>query len=205
MKILIPTCRQRGAIQPLLDALATTLPTETDVVASCFPESAAVNRNICLSHVAVGEIAVMIDDDVEGFYQGWVDDLTDPLREESVVAVSARLLNPDGTFGQTCSRCYEETPDEIEVFSNGACVIPTAAIAFRHRGHVFDENFIGSGYEDNDWFVQYLKADPGARFIQSNKCRLIHRNEMKNQGGPIWTHNQLYFFNKWKPNYVDVS
>lgn len=204
MKILIPTCKQLGALSPLLKALEA-IETKEDVCPSCFPESAAINRNICLTHVEVGEVAVMIDDDIEGFYPGWVDDLTAPLlRNESIVMVSARLLNPDGSLGPTCSRCYDAEPDEVEVTSNGVCVLPTAAIAFRHRGHLFDEKFLGSGFEDNDWCMQYLRDDPGSRFIQSNRCRLIHRNEMKNQKGAYWKHNQAYFFNKWRPSRVTV-
>lgn len=205
MKILIPTCKQPAAIQPLLDALQLNLPQcDNSIVASCLPESAAVNRNFCLSHVSVGEIAVMIDDDIEGFYPGWVDDLTKPLADESVVMVSARLMNPDGTIGPTCSRCYDLEPEEIEIHSNGVCVLPTAAIAFRHLGYSFDESFVGSGFEDNDWCLQYLKSDQCARFIQSNKCRLIHLNLMRNQKGKFWKQNEFYFYNKWKPQYVDV-
>lgn len=205
MKILIPTYRQPPAIQPMIDALKPTLPKcDNDIIASCLPESAAINRNFCLSHVKVGEVAVMLDDDIEGFYPGWIDDLTKPLADESVVMVSARLMNPDGTVGPTCSRCYDLGPEEIEIHSNGVCVLPTAAIAFRHRGHCFDEQFIGSGFEDGDWCLQYLQDDPRARFIQSNKCRLTHLNLMRNQKGKIWRKNEHYFFSKWKPSYVNV-
>lgn len=199
MKILIPTCRQLIKIQPLLSELNNNCPADTTFHASCFPEPAAINRNICLTHVAKDEIAVMIDDDIEGFYPGWIDDLTAPLGDESVVMVSARLLDQSGVFGPTCSRCYDPEPMEIEVESNGQCVLPTAAIAFRHRGHLFDEHYLGSGWEDNDWCFEYLKHDPSAKFIQSNRCKLIHRNEMKSQGGKIWEHNQMYFYNKWRP------
>ena len=57
----------------------------------------------------------MIDDDIEGFYPDWIDDLAVPLRDAEVVMVSARLLSPEKLFGPTCSRCYETTPHEIEV------------------------------------------------------------------------------------------
>lgn len=198
MKILIPTCKQRGEIQPLIDSLNQYVPkTESNaVLVSCFPESAAVNRNWCLSRLVVGEVAIMIDDDIEGFYHGWIEDLVKPMSDPNVVMVSARLLEPDGRFGQTCSRCYADSPEEIEVFSNGQCVLPTAAIAFRHRGHMFDCNFLGSGWEDNDWCLQYLADVPHAKFIQSNRCRLIHRNEQKSQG-KHWDQNMMYFHNKW--------
>lgn len=195
MKILIPTCKQPSEIQPLIDDIEKSTP-GCDVWASCHRESAAVNRNTCLWLVEVGEVAIMLDDDIEGFYPGWVDDLVKPMSDPAVVMVSARLLEPDGRFGQTCSRCYADSPEEIEIKSNGQCVIPTAAIAFRHRGHVFDENFLGSGFEDNDWCQQYLTADPNCKFIQSNRCRLIHKNEQKSQS-KYWDRNMMYFHNKW--------
>jgi len=195
MKILIPTCRQQAHVDAMREAMAE-VDTQGEVCASCLPESASVNRNFCLSHVEAGEVAIMLDDDIEGFYPGWIDDLTAPMADESVVMVSARLLTPDGLFGPTCSRCYEDSPDEIEVKSNGGCVIPTAAIAFRNRGHMFDEHYLGSGFEDSDWCHQYLRDDPAAKFLQSNRCRLIHRNEMKEQG-KHWKHNRMYFHTKW--------
>jgi hypothetical protein len=75
--------------------------------------------------------------------------------------------------------------------------MPTAAIAFVHRGIRFDENFRGSGWEDNDWMKAIAANDPAAKFVQSNRCRLIHLNEMKRQHGDNWTHNKAYFYRKW--------
>jgi hypothetical protein len=34
-------------------------------------------------------------------------------------------------------------------------------------------------------------------FVQSNRCRLIHANEMKNQKGKYWQHNRDHFSKKW--------
>jgi len=105
-------------------------------------------------------------------------------------------MNPDGSVGPTCSRCYALEPEEIEIKSNGVCVMPTAAIAFRHRGHRFDEGFIGSGWEDNLWAANFIHADPNAVFVQSNRCRLTHRNEAKNQKGVYWEHNERHFLER---------
>lgn len=197
MKILIPSCKSNDDLLVMLGRILDTT-SGIEVVMSCQKASASVNRNRCLDYVVDGEVAIMLDDDIEGFYPGWLEDLVNPFHDPAVIMVSARLLNADGSFAQTCSRCYEPEPEEIEIKSNGVCVLPTAAIAFRHRrGHQFDENFLGSGFEDNDWCHQYLAADPTAKFIQSNRCRLIHRNEMKQQHGRNWKHNQAYFWHKW--------
>lgn len=196
MKILIPTMLSRQQIVRQLYAIEQATPS-ADVFASCLPASASVNRNACLDQIRVGETAVMIDDDIEGFYPGWIDDLVKGLEVENAVMVSARLLNPDGSFGPTCSRCHAREPMEIPIKSNGTAILPTAAIAFHHLGFRFDETFIGSGFEDSDWCHQILADDPSAVFIQSNRCRLIHLNSMTNQKGKFWEHNKRHFDKKW--------
>lgn len=195
MKVLIPSCRTLEQLQPMIEAIRESTP-GADVIASCTPGSAAQNRNACLKYVDLGEVACMVDDDVEQFYPGWVEDLTFPFSDPRVVMVSARLLNPDGSFGATCSDVYADTPNEIEVFSNGTSILPSAAVAFRHTGIMFDEHLIGSGFDDSLWCHEILDANPEARFLQSNRCRLCHKNEMKFQKGKYWRHNLAYFRKK---------
>lgn len=224
MKILIPTCRSYDEIRPQIEAIRAVTTPEPEIIVSCLKASASVNRNHCLDRVEVGEIAVMIDDDISGFYPGWIEDLTWPfggadgcdhedpdnsglcIRCQSpqefwnTVMVSARLLNTDGSFGPTCSMCYDATPEEIILRPKRShCIMPTAAIAFLHRGHKFMESMIGSGWEDNAWAAEYVDADKYAVFIQSNRCRLVHFNEAKNQRGAAWEHNRQEFFKRW-PN-----
>lgn len=198
MKILIPTCLPHSQLDAMLVELSQSVNRKCTIVTSCLPASASVNRNICLDRVSVGETAIMLDDDIRGFYHGWVDDLIAGFADPRVVMVSARLLDGNGAFGRTCSGCMAPFPDEIEVAGRFPSILPTAAIAFLHRGHRFDEKFRGSGWEDSDWCQQYVAADPSALFIQSNRCRLVHMNEMKNQSGAYWQHNYRYFYSKWR-------
>lgn len=195
MKILIPSCKTVAELATLYEAIADTAPFAR-IVTSCTKASAAVNRNICLDAVELGETAIFIDDDISGFYEGWTADLLLPLVDPDVVMVSARLMNVDGTPASTCTDNYDLTPDEIEIFSNGTAILPSAAIGFRHTGVRFDENLRGSGFDDSLWCHEILDANPNARFIQSNKCRLIHANEMKHQKGANWRHNYSYFKKK---------
>lgn len=197
MKILIPTCQPPTTVYPLIAEIRKWTHRDVDVFASCLDASASVNRNACLDRLQIGETAIMLDDDISGFYEGWRGDLLEGLEMPGAVMVSARLLTPEGKFAQTCSRCYAPEPAEIEVFSNGTAILPTAAIAFRHTGIRFDEAYVGSGFEDSDWCQQILAADPGARFYQSNRCRLVHRNEMKRQRGENWQNNKRHFLSKW--------
>lgn len=194
--VLIPTFRDPSAIAEMVADIRRTVVIADNVIASCEAGSASYNRNRCLDR-STSDVAIMLDDDIRGFYVGWDADLLDALKDKSVVAASARLLQLDGRPAQTCSRIYDLTPDEIEISPGVCCVMPTAAIAFRNSGIRFDESFRGSGFEDGDWFFSYRQRFPGCRFIQSNKCRLIHLNEMKSQR-EHWRHNKAVFNSKWK-------
>lgn len=197
MKILIPTYLDRERIEPQITEIREVTP-DAEIFASCLKASASVNRNACLDRLEVGEIAVMIDDDIRGFYSGWVDDLLFPFRDPDVVVVSARLLMQNGRIGPTCAWCPDTETDEVVLtWKRPHCIMPTAAIAFAHRGFRFDEALRGSGFEDNDWMKQIAADDPSAKFIMNNACRLIHLNEMKEQNGDNWEHNKAYFFQKW--------
>lgn len=200
--ILIPTCRGRMDLAQMVRAIAATTSQNYRLTISASRESASVNRNRCLDK-ATAEFCIMLDDDIEGLYLDWDMDLLMPLyRDDAAVIVSARLMRPDGKPAPTCSRCYDLVPELIEIQPARNCVLPTAAIAFRNVGIRFDEHFRGSGFEDGDWCFQYRARFPQCKFLQSNVCRLIHRNEMKNQRGENWRHNQEYFESKWlrQPN-----
>lgn len=202
MKILIPTYQDAYKIRDYCEKVMSFSP-GCDVFASCQDGSASLNRNWCLtrSGIQVGDVGIMIDDDIDGFYHGWVEDLCFPFREDfpikNIAAVSARLMRPDGRLGETCTRCFDLTPEEIVVRAEGTCTIPTAAISFRHLGVMFPEELIGSGFDDNWWCLETLERFPGFCYIQSNRCRLIHENHMVNQKGKFWDHNLAYFEKKW--------
>lgn len=191
MKILIPTCQSGSTVAPLIAEIHRNTP-GADTFASCLDASASVNRNRCLDEIQPGDIAIMLDDDISGFYPAWHWHLISGMTSPAVVMVSARLLKPNGKFGQTSSDCYDPEPEEIPV-----SMLPTAAIAFRYTGLRFDEAYAGSGWEDTDYVRQIKAADPSAVLIQSNRCRLVHRNERKSQGGETWEKNKAYFRQKW--------
>lgn len=202
MKILIPTYKSVEQIRPYVEKVASFSP-GCEIFASCQDGSASVNRNWCLekSGIQVGEVGVMVDDDISGWYHGWPEDLTYPFRDDfqikNIAAVSARLMRPDGRLGETCTRCFDLTPEEIELNTKGTCTIPTAAISFRHLGVTFDENLIGSGFDDNIWCLDTLDKFPNMVYVQSNRCKLVHENHMVNQKGKFWDHNLAYFTKKW--------
>ena len=201
MKILIPTMLSPEQVAPQIEAIRAVTP-DADIFASCLQASASVNRNACLDQIEVGDVACMIDDDIEGFYPHWRLDLLASLWVvPGTVMVSARLLNPDGSFGPTCSRCFAREPMEIVLKphpNHAHCIMPSAAIAFVHRGHRFPADVLrGSGWEDNWFCAEYVEADPDAVFVQSNRCQLRHLNQQKGQHGENWAHNKAEFFKRW--------
>lgn len=199
--ILIPSMRQPHQLRDMITEIHENTKTRHCVYVSGWDACAAKNRNVCLDYLdsrGVAEpTAIMLDDDIRGFSPGWERLLMRAMDGPDVLAVSARLMTPEGLIAQTCSRCYELEPENIELTRGADCVMPTAAILFRHDPAIrFDENFKGSGFEDGDWFFQMLEKYPAARFIQNNACRLIHMNEMKGQACN-WDFNLRYFLKKW--------
>ncbi len=191
--IIIPTNKKKFQILSLIDELHKKTP-KANLIPTCKNVSAAVNRNYGLMQ-SKSDIVIMVDDDVEGFFAGWEAQLIKPLINTDVAMVSARLLTNSGDLGQMVGHNYDTSKPLVEVECRQ---LPTACIAFRNDGTRFDNNYIGSGFEDNDFCFQLInKYGKGAKFLINNEVSLIHRNEMKNQGGINWKHNQSYFMNKW--------
>ena len=68
--IVIPTCKKREEVEPLIKEIRATATGDFRVFASCQPIYAAANRNICLNQVE-SDYVVMIDDDITDFPSGW--------------------------------------------------------------------------------------------------------------------------------------
>lgn len=195
--IIIPTIRTVDQIRPQMENIENTIKIPHRIIATCFNGSAAVNRNIGLKYADTPFI-VMLDDDITGFFHGWDVELLFPFcLDPQLHLISARLMNRDGNVGPNCSNNYDMSKEYVYIPPKGDHVLPTAAIAFRNIGLSFDENFIGSGWEDNDFMFQYLRKVPGCKFMINNNCKLIHLNEMKNQQGRYFAHNRNYFYRKW--------
>jgi len=196
--ILIPSCREIGELKVMINAVKETYDTSKSYryITSGFKVSAASNRNYCLQQ-SDAEIIIMMDDDIGGFYPGWQEMLIQPLLDDdNIKIVSARLMTDYGDLSAMMG-CDANIKDPISIANN---IILSACIAFRKKdidGIWFDENYIGSGFEDTDFCFQMTSRHPGCKFVVNNKCQLIHFHEMKNQVEylPI---NQKYFNAKWK-------
>lgn len=192
--VIIPTCKMLDKVRVLIDMLEENTPEPHRIIATCQEVSAGKNRNYGLE-IAESPIVVMIDDDMKGFFPGWLSKIIQPIEEDrNVCMVLARLLNPDGTPAQNSSDNYDMKSKWCYVQRK---VLPSSAIAMRDIGLRFDTVYIGSGFEDTDMCFQYHQTNPKYEFVINNECPLIHLNEMKNQKGNVWEHNEAAFLEKW--------
>ena len=190
--IVVPTLRPRSQLGALLAEIAANTPEAHRVTCTCRPVSASKNRNLGLS-VCVSSKIVMIDDDMRGFFPGWLTVLWHALTDD-VAMVAARLLKPNGEPSFMLGKNYNFAPITVDMPDKE---LPTAAIAIHNTPLQFDENFVGSGFEDNDYCRQLSATYPDRRFLIANRCMLVHLHERKNQLGQTWKINQAYYKKKW--------
>ena len=192
--VVIPTLKPIQTQAATIAAIEATAGIPVRVYATCQPVSASKNRNLGLDQ-ATGSYIVMLDDDIEQFPQGWVKKLVDVLQNHPNCAmVSPQLARPDGSPGFMMGGV---TPQRSGLTAATERKLPTACVAIRRNGLRFDERFIGSGWEDDDYCAQLRAANPSAEFFVCHDVWVVHRNEMKNQRGPHWQHNKNLFQSKW--------
>lgn len=190
--VLVPTCSPIDTIADFLSELRNSLPEDVNLIISHFPVSAAVNRNYCLMN-SKSEYVIMLDDDMCGFTYGWSDSLVKALVETDAAMVSARLINPDGSFG--CMMDIEPNTSKI-LQTVPKRYLPSACVAFRNDGCRFDEQFIGSSWEDTDFCDTLQKRYPEKIFLIHNGVRLIHHNDQKNGNPEVFAINREYYAGK---------
>ena len=195
LSILIPTIKPE--VNKQIDEIRSTIfYKDAEIIASCQPVSASRNRNYCMDK-ASGDTWIQLDDDIEGFYPNWDRDLIQPLFDfPSIGLVSARLLKRDGSYNHTmgCPGIYEGV-----VMSNRDEGLCTACFSMRAEDvHDlrFDENFIKSGFEDDDFTEQFRLRHPKKMTMITNMCKLVHLNNMVGQSEG-WSHNKSYFLQKY--------
>jgi len=164
---------------------------DCNVIPTCrIGKSASINRNYGLS-LAKAPVVIQVDDDVAGFYRGWWRDLISPMEDPNVIFVSARLMTEEGSFAGMMYGSYN-----LDMPTEDVPQAPTACCAFRRDGLKFDESLTGSGFEDKLFCWQLRKRYTNGRILINNECRIIHRNEMKNQHGDYYEHNKKIYEEK---------
>lgn len=200
--IIIPAYKPSRNLQHLLMELAEkTIPPYNIILLSKI-QSAAMNRNYGLER-SKSPYVIMCDDDISDLPYGWNRTLIDVLKENrEIMAVSARLMNPDGTPGRNTSNNYD-----LDLRLVPVDFIPTACCIFRKTDLRFDSRYIRAGWEDTDFFMQ-MKHTLKGQIVICNDVKVVHVNEEKNTGGTQNTFNQMLFQEKWfkkKPSMEDIS
>ncbi len=189
--IVIPAYKPNENLQKLMSELPEKTVPPYNIIVVGKQQSAARNRNEGL-RASRNPYVIMCDDDIAGLPVGWNRDLIACMRENrKLVAASARLMNPDGTVGRNSANNVDLEPGFIEVG-----MIPTACCIIRKNDVLFDEGYIGAGFEDTDYFRQLLQKH-GGRLAIANTVRVTHLNEEKNGGGYYNEHNRNLYFSKW--------
>lgn len=179
------------------------------IIPTCQEGSAAYNRNYGLK-ASKNEIVIQMDDDIFGFYNGWLSDLIHPLLEVKNCIVSARFLKENCelqimmSWGRSLhTRGLIEPPTEL----------PSSCIAFRRElankiiicdelpyNNPFDENYLKAEFDDTDFMMAAKYVDPSLKFYVNNDCKLIHLNAESWRDESIRGVNKSYFNKKWKQN-----
>jgi glycosyltransferase involved in cell wall biosynthesis len=196
IRIAIPTFKTYDYVAKQIEDIRRTMTVAGDVFATCKNLSASENRNEAIRKCKQGDILIMVDDDISGFYKGWDKDLTDILvSDERIIMTSARLLTRDGSPGPQIGA---EDRNGLEYYEAHGGAVPSAAIAFKVDDLIFDFNYKGAGWEDTDFCRQKKLKYPNGQIVITNKCRLIHKLEFKHMGAD--TENAKYFAHKWQKN-----
>lgn len=170
VSIIIPTCKTQDQINKQKLEILNTAVFNKNVVFTCQPASAAANRNLGL-RMTQGHIVIMLDDDITGFFPGWDEVLLKPMFDHPEFGVvSARLTDGLGRNAHMMGDPGDDQTPVVDCIDNKVC---TACIAFRRSTIMFDENFIGSGFEDDDFMRQMRAKFPNDRIVINNRCRLI--------------------------------
>lgn len=193
--VIIPTCRKSVEVSHLVQKIEINAGAPVRVIATCLDASASENRNAGLDR-ADTDFRIMLDDDIAAMSPGWVRVLIQALKDHpECVMVSPQLVKPRGGYAVMMG-CPRGQGIGTGLRTVQGPHLLTACIALRKDGLRFDENFVGSGWEDNDYCEQQNLLYPGCtRMIQHN-LQVVHRNEMKNQG-PHFAANRKYFESKW--------
>ncbi|MFH1148541.1 MAG: radical SAM protein [Pseudomonadota bacterium] len=191
--IIIPVYEPNANLQQLLSELVEKSIPPYNIIVADRRQSAARNRNCGLSR-SHSPYVIMCDDDITNLPYGWNRHMIDVLKQSRhVTALSARLLNKDGSAGRNTANNFDLSRPVVTV-----SMIPTACCVFRRTDLRFDERYVRAGWEDTDFFMQ-MKAEYGGRLAILNGVQVVHLNEEKNVGGVGNDYNRRLFQQKWEP------
>jgi hypothetical protein len=200
LDIIFVTNKKSEGWEKRLDDLDKSIASTDNIIFTGLDASASVNRNFGLDKVVTKEF-IMLDDDIEGFHPTWTDRFAQHMwYNEKIVCMTARLLNPDGSWGPMMGNNNDYTSRHARAGKsgyNGYTRLPTACLILKKNHLRYDEGYIGSGYEDTDMMNQLNILYPDGEFHINNDVKLTHLNEQKSQGGKFFDHNKEHYLSKY--------
>jgi glycosyltransferase involved in cell wall biosynthesis len=198
VSIIIPSFKSENELQKNKIEIENSLKNckiPYELILTCqINKSAAINRNYGLNHVK-GDIIIQVDDDIQGFFDCWIEPLIKPLLEhKNIILSSARLMKTDGITINNMNGHFPGSEKILPWVDIPAKRLPFACIAYRKNNIKFCERYIGSGFEDSQFCEELKKLYPEGKFVISNICKLIHLNEQKNQTGKWDQFNRQLFY-----------
>jgi len=189
--IVIPAFKVGENLERLLNEILKNTVPPYNLILISKEQSASKNRNYGLNR-SKSPYVIMCDDDIRNLPFGWNRRLIQTLKENpELIAVSARLMNADGTPGRNTANNFNLSDEMVLVD-----MIPTACCIFRKTDLRFDERYIRAGWEDTDFFMQ-MKQNLRGKFAIDNRVKVVHLNEEKLGGGVGNRENMELFFKKW--------
>ena len=186
--VAIPCYRRGPKLWRTLWSLNSTSP-DVHVHVEEAERCVAANRNAALAKLDTRYV-VMMDDDVL-LPMLWLEKLMLVL----LATPDAGIVGPKmtGMIGQSQNGQSLLKVDEVM-----DCVMPGTLMLFdreRVTGCVFDEEYLGSQWEDTD-FVMQVKAK-GLSTLVTGSVWILHDNEFTNGRGDNYVKNKARFKSKW--------
>lgn len=183
--ICIPCWELSAKLKQTIDGLASgpskvMLPAK--LIVNIEKQSVVRNRVECLKS-SKSPFVLWLDDDVVFENPGWDLALWQRISCEPTTGVVGIRVKHWQLLESTPLRPEGSVPDVC------GAVMMTRSIP----SVVFDDNYVGSQWEDTDYCFSVRRA--GYNIIQDNSIAVIHYNEEKNRN---YTHNQAYFNRKWR-------
>ncbi len=194
LDVIVPTCKTKSELLPgLAIEIMATAGMPVRVIETCQQASAAHNRNYGLDR-AKSPLRVMIDDDIERLPDNWAVDMVQVMDwHPDCVMLSPQLINPDNTFAFMMG-CPTSKASGLSILPQQRLL--TAFVMIRDNDLRFDENFVGSGWEDDGYSADLRARYPQGTWMVCHDIRVIHRNEQKNQRANFQK-NKEYYESKW--------
>jgi hypothetical protein len=187
VSIIIPAYDDSANLRRVIWSIEQTADLPYELIIARAKQCVAKNRNAGLDR-ATQDLTVFMDDDVL-LPAGWLSNLVSGLaKSEDIGAVSSLLIFPNGA-PQT-RRPDLKLGEFWDVTAPGTCFVYSRRRVSDTR---FDENYLGSQWEDTDWIWQVKEL--GLKTLVTGDVTVVHDHQIRENQWLV--ENMTYFQKKW--------